>query len=135
MGTKGEKMVARRRKKNSRRSRVTNVNLTELGAGLALASAAGAPTIVAQVQKADFGAAFKTLSDAFTNKETQKKMVGIGTNENFYSGRSQLNNCVHFCKCPSSKLKRQYERTRGIHQVCASLDVLYTPNGQRYRWC
>jgi hypothetical protein len=78
VGTKGEKMVARRRKKNSRRSRVTNVNLTELGAGLALASAAGAPTIVAQVQKADFGAAFKTLSDAFTNKETQKKMVGIG---------------------------------------------------------
>jgi len=78
VGTKGEIMVARRRKRRARRSRVTNVNLTELGAGLALASAAGAPQIVAQVQKADFGAAFKTLSDSFTDPATQKKMVGIG---------------------------------------------------------
>jgi len=70
-------MVARR-KKRARRSRVTNINLVELGAGLALASAAGAPTILAQAQKADFGAAFKTLSDSFTDQATQKKMIGIG---------------------------------------------------------
>jgi len=71
-------MVARRRKRRARRSRVTNLNLVELGAGLALASAAGAPTILAQVQKADFGAAFKTLSDSFTDQASQKKMVAIG---------------------------------------------------------
>jgi len=71
-------MVARRRKRRARRSRVTNVNLVELGTGLALASAAGAPTMLAQVQKADFGAAFKTLSDSFTDQATQKKMVAIG---------------------------------------------------------
>jgi len=71
-------MVARRGKRRARRSRVTNVNLVELGTGLALASAVGAPTMIAQVQKADFGAAFKTLSDSFTDQATQKKMVTIG---------------------------------------------------------
>ena len=71
-------MVARRGKRRARRSRVTNVNLVELGSGLALASAVGAPAVIAQVQKADFGAAFKTLTDSFTNPDVQKKMVGIG---------------------------------------------------------
>jgi hypothetical protein len=55
-----------------------NINLVELGAGLALASAAGAPQVIASVQKADFSGAFRQLSDSFTNPDTQKKMVGIG---------------------------------------------------------
>ena len=71
-------MVARRKKRRARRSRVTNVNLVELGTGLALASAAGAPAVIAKVQGADFGGAFKLLSDSFTDPATQKKMVGIG---------------------------------------------------------
>ena len=71
-------MVARRRKRSRRRSKVIGVNLVELGAGLALASAAGAPAAVAQIQAANFKGAFETISGAFTNKLTQQKMVGIG---------------------------------------------------------
>ena len=71
-------MVARRRKRTWRRSKVIGVNLVELGAGLALASAAGAPKAVAEIQKANFKGAFDTISNAFTNKATQQKMVGIG---------------------------------------------------------
>ena len=54
------------------------MNLVELGTGLALASAANAPAAIAQIQNANFSGAFNTLSNAFTNKESQKKMVGIG---------------------------------------------------------
>jgi len=57
---------------------VIGVNLVELGAGLALASAMGAPAAVAQIQGANFKGAFETISNSFTNKATQQKMVGIG---------------------------------------------------------
>ena len=71
-------MPVRRRKRSRRRSRVVGVNLVELGTGIALASAANAPAAIAQIQNANFSGAFNTLSNAFTNKESQKKMVGIG---------------------------------------------------------
>jgi len=71
-------MVVRRKRRTSRRSKVIGVNLVELGAGLALASAANAPAVLKNIQAADFSGAFNTLSTAFTNKSTQQKMVGIG---------------------------------------------------------
>ena len=52
--------------------------MVELGAGLALASAANAPGVLKNIQQADFTGAFNTLSNAFTNKSNQQKMVGIG---------------------------------------------------------
>jgi len=71
-------MVARRRRRTRTRSKTIGVNLVELGAGLALASAANAPGVLKNIQKADFSGAFDTLSAAFTNKSNQQKMVGIG---------------------------------------------------------
>ena len=61
-------MVARRRKRTRRRPKVVNVGLVELGTGLALASAVNAPSIIKNVQKANFAGAF----------DNQQKMVGIG---------------------------------------------------------
>jgi hypothetical protein len=71
-------MVARRRKRTRRAPRVIGVNLVELGAGLALASAANAPAVIKNVQAADFGGAFNTLSAAFTDRANQQKMVAVG---------------------------------------------------------
>ena len=73
-----ETMVARRRKRSRRVNRTIGVNLVELGAGLALASAANAPAVIKNVQAADFAGAFNTLSTAFTTKATQQKMVAVG---------------------------------------------------------
>lgn len=70
--------MVRRRKRTRRRPKVVNVGLVELGTGLALASAVNAPSIIKNVQKANFAGAFDTLSNAFTNKSNQQKMVGIG---------------------------------------------------------
>ena len=73
-------MVARRGSKRTRRApRVIGINLIELGTGLAIASAADAPAVLANVQKADFGGALKTLQAAFTNKDNQAKMVAAAT--------------------------------------------------------
>ena len=52
--------------------------MVELGAGLALASAANGPAVLKNIQAADFSGAFQTLTDAFTNRSNQQKMVGIG---------------------------------------------------------
>jgi len=57
---------------------VVNVGLVELGTGLALASAANATGVLKNIQAADFSGAFNTLTNAFTNKSNQQKMVGIG---------------------------------------------------------
>jgi len=69
-------MVARRKKRTTRRKRTFSVNLIETGAGLAFLDAANAGTAAQSFAKGDIQGGLKTLSSAFkTNKDT---MVRIG---------------------------------------------------------
>jgi hypothetical protein len=69
-------MAVRRKKRAPRRRRSFNVNLLELGAGLAFADAANAGTAAQSMLKGDIEGGLKVLQRSF--KENKQEMIKIG---------------------------------------------------------
>ena len=71
-------MVARRKKRTSRRKRTFSVNLIETGAGLAFLDAANAGTAAQSFAKGDIQGGLKTLSSAFKSNKDAMVRIGAG---------------------------------------------------------
>jgi hypothetical protein len=72
-------VVRRRKKRGARRKRSFNVNLLELGAGLAFADAANAGTAAQSMLKGDIQGGLKVLSTSFKDNKQDFIKIGAGT--------------------------------------------------------